>query len=229
MISNATNDYEAELDDYLGRPGKDEYHPSDARIPLWTGDFSPYSLAALASQAVAAIEPRSWGEAINSINAEQWQAAAKDEMSSLVKAQVFHLVPRAIAQGRVVTSKWVFKVKRQSDGSIERYKARLVARGFSQQPGIDYNETFAPVAKFQSIRLILALASMHDLELHQMDVKTAFLYGLLHEQVFMEQPEGFEQGKNMVWKLDKSLYGLKQAPRAWYRELDTSLKSLGFR
>ena len=132
------------------------------------------------------------------------------------------------ARGRVVSSKWVFKVKRQSDGSTERYKARLVARGFSQKPGIDYDETFAPVAKFQSIRLLLALAAMHDLELHQMDVKTAFLYGSLEELVFMEQPEGFERGKGMVWQLNKALYGLKQSPRAWYKELDAALKSLGF-
>jgi len=123
------------------------------------------------------------------------------------------------ARGRVVSSKWVFKVKRQSDGSTERYKARLVARGFSQKPGIDYDETFAPVAKFQSIRLLLALAAMHDLELHQMNVKTAFLYGSLEELVFMEQPEGFERGKDMVWQLNKALYGLK-SPRAWYKELD---------
>jgi len=214
LISTATNDYEAELDDHLGRPGKDEHHPSDARIPLWSGDFSPHSLAALAYQAVGGVEPRSWREAITSVDAEQWQTAAHDEMRSLIKADVLRPVPRSVAQGRVVTSKWVFKVKRQSDGSIERYKARLVARGFSQKPGIDYDETFAPVAKFQSIRLLPALAAMHDVELHQMDVKTAFLYGSLEELVFTEQPEGFERGKDMVWQLIKALYGLKQSPRA---------------
>ena len=193
----------------------------------WSGES--HSLAALASQTVGAGEPQSWIEASKLIDAKQCQAAARDEMSSLTKAKVFHLVPRSITRGRVVTSRWVFKVKRQLDGSIEQYNARLAARGFSQEAGIDYDETFAPVAKFQSIRLILALASMHNLELHQMDVKTAFLYGLLDEQVFMEQPEGFGQGINMVWQLDKSLYELKQAPRAWYKELDTSLKSLGFK
>ncbi len=100
--------------------------------------------------------------------------------------------------------------------------------GFSQKPGIDYDETFAPVAKIQSIRLLLALAAMHDLELHQMDVKTAFLYGSLEELVFMQQPEGFERGKDMIWQLIKALYGLKQSPRAWYKELDAALRSLGF-
>jgi len=145
-----------------------------------------------------------------------------------VKAGVFRSVSRLSARGRVVSSKWVFKVKRQSDGSIERYKTRLVARCFSQKPGIDYDELFAPVAKFQSIRLLLALAAMHNPELHQMDVKTAFLYGSLEELVFMEQPEGFERGKDMVWQLIKALYGLKQSPRGWYKELDGALKSLGF-
>jgi hypothetical protein len=172
--------------------------------------------------------PSSWNEAMNSIDAKQWQAAAEDEMRSLEKAKVFHLVPRSSTRGRVVTSKWVFKIKRLAECSIDRYKARLVARGFTQQAGIDYDETFAPVAKFQSIRTILALAAMNDLELHQMDVKTAFLYGSLEETVYMEQPQGFERGKDMVWKLDRSLYGLKQAPRAWYRTLDSSLKELGF-
>ncbi len=82
------NDYEAELDDYLGRPGKDEYHPSDTRIPLWSGNFSPHSLAALASQTVRSVEPRSWREAVASVDAKQWQAAAHDEMTSLIKASV---------------------------------------------------------------------------------------------------------------------------------------------
>jgi len=225
----SVNTNEDELDDFLGRPGQDEYHPWDVRIPLWSEDFSPHSLAALASQAVGGMESRSWKEASISGEAKQGLAAANDEMRSLIEAKVFHLVPRSITRGRVVTSMWVFKVKRQSDGAIERFKARLVARGFSQQRGIDFDETFAPIAKLQSIRLILALAAMNDLELHQMDVKTAFLYGSLDEKVFMEQPEGFEEFQDMVWQLDKSLYGLKQAPRAWHLELDTSLKALGFR
>ena len=222
-----SEDYDAELDDYLGRPSQHEYHPSDSRIPLWSAGFSPHTLAVLAAQTVGA-EPRSWPEALASTDSNQWHAAAEDEMHSLYKAKVFALVPRSAAQGRVITSKWVFKVKRMEDNTIERYKARLVARGFGQRAGIDYDETFAPVAKFQSIRLILALAAMHDLELHQMDVKTAFLYGHLEEDVFMEQPEGFEKGDNMVWKLLKSLYGLKQSPRTWYRELDAFLKTLRF-
>jgi hypothetical protein len=229
LVTLASNEWEAELHDLLGRPSDTNYSPSDARLPQWPGSLSPHALAALAAQASSNDEPRSWNEAMDSIDAKQWQAAAEDEMRSLEKAKVFHLVPRSSTRGRVVTSKWVFKIKRLADGSIDRYKARLVARDFTQQAGIDYDETFAPVAKFQWIRTILALAAMNDLELHQMDVKTAFLYGSLEETVYMEQPQGFERGMDMVWKLDRSLYGLKQAPRAWYRTLDSSLKELGFR
>lgn len=165
--------YEDELDDFPGRPGILDYHPSDTRLLDHSCDLSP---AALAAHASVQDEPRSWKQAMASPDSKQWELAAQDELDSLKKAKVFELVPRSMAQGRVITSKWVFKLKKLADGSIERFKARLVARGFTQVEGIDYNETFAPVAKFQSIRTILALAAMLDLELHQMDVKTAFLY-----------------------------------------------------
>jgi hypothetical protein len=153
-VTFARIEYEAELHDFLGRPSDPNYSPSEARLPQWPGCLSPHALGALAAQASSNDEPRSWNEAMDSIDAKQWQAAAEDEIRSLDKAKVFHLV-----RGRVVTSKWVFKIKRLADGSIDRYKARLVARGFTQQPGIDY-EMFAPVAKFQSIRTILTLVAI---------------------------------------------------------------------
>jgi len=112
-----------------------------------------------------------------------------------------------------ISCKWVFKIKHGVHGEVERYKARLVARGFTQTFIVDYNETFAPVAKFVSIRCILALSAM---EIHQIDVKTAFLNGDLEEEIYMEQPEGFtHEGEHLVCKLHKSLCGLKQSPRAW--------------
>ncbi len=104
-----------------------------------------------------------------------------------------------------------------------------MARGFTQTFGVDYNETFAPVAKFVSIRCILALAAIEDMEIHQMDVKTAFVNGDLEEEIYMEQPEGFtHEGEHLVCKLHKSLYGLKQSPRAWNQKLNTFLKNIEF-
>jgi hypothetical protein len=130
----------------------------------------------------------------------------------------------------VVTSKWLFKIKHAVDGSIEKYKARFVARGFSQKEGIDYDETFAPVARYTSIRTIISLASIMGWKLHQMDVKTSFLNGQVEEEVYLEQPKGFvvHRKESRVCKLKKALYGMKQAPRAWYERIDSYLQSPGF-
>ena len=115
-----------------------------------------------------------------------------------------------------------------SDGQIERYKARVIAQGFSQVEGIDYNETFAPVTKINSIRLLLALSARFDWEIHQMDVKSAFLNGELDEEIYMRAPPGYKAAPGTVWRLKKALYGLKQASREWYKKLSHELNSLGF-
>ena len=122
-----------------------------------------------------------------------------------------------LKKSKRVGCKWVFKTKRDSNGNIERYKARLVAKGYTQKDGIDYKETFSPVSKKDSLRIIMALVAHYDLELHQMDVKTAFLNGNLDEEVFMDQPEGFmvEGKERMVCKLRMSTYELKQAFRTY--------------
>ena len=132
-------------------------------------------------------------------------------------------------QDHVVTSKWIYKIKHAADGSIEKYKARFVARGFSQKEGIDYEETFALVAKYTSIKLVLALAAVMKLKIHQMDVKTAFLNGVVEEEVYVEQPLGFEthDRESHVCRLKKALYSLKQAPRTQYDRIDSFLSSLG--
>jgi Reverse transcriptase (RNA-dependent DNA polymerase)/gag-polypeptide of LTR copia-type/Integrase core domain/GAG-pre-integrase domain len=175
------------------------------------------------------LEPVSYNDAMNRSDSEQWEQAAKDEYDSIQAANTWTLVP--LPAGRdAIGSKWVFKIKRNADGSVERYKARLVAKGYSQQEGIDYNDTFAPVVKFSSIRTLLALGAYYDWEIHQLDVKTAFLNGDLEEDIYMKQPEGFTiRGKEtLVCKLNKSLYGLKQSGRAWYKKMDTVLLNMKF-
>jgi hypothetical protein len=137
------------------------------------------------------------------------------EYDSLMKNNTWTLVPLPVDR-KPVSFKWVFKIKQGANGEVERYKARLVVSGFTQTYEVDYNETFAPVAKFTSIRCILTLAALEDMEIHQMGVKTSFLNGKLEEEIYMEQPQGFvHQGsEHLVCKLHKSLYGLKQSPRA---------------
>jgi hypothetical protein len=130
-----------------------------------------------------------------------------------------------------VGCKWVFKTKRDPYGKVDRYKARLVAKGYSQKEGIDYKETFSPVSTKDAFRVVMALVAHFDLELHQMDVKTAFLNGDLVEDVYMIQPDGFaEKGKeHLVCRLKKSIYGLKQASRQWYLKFDQVVASFGFK
>jgi hypothetical protein len=152
-----------------------------------------------------------------------------EEYQSIMKNDVWDIVPRPKGKS-VVTSKWIYKIKHVIDGNIEKHKALFVARGFSQVEGIDYEETFAFVARYTSIRTIIALASALRWRLHQMDVKTSLLNGEIQEEMYIEQPDGFViHGKeSQVCRLKKALYGLKQAPRAWYAKIDGYLMSLGF-
>jgi hypothetical protein len=158
-----------------------------------------------------------------------WRDAMMEEYNSIMKNDVWEVVPRPEGKS-VVISGWLDKLKHVADGSIEKYKARFVARGFSQVKGVDYDETFAPVARYTSIRAVISIATKMGWKIHQMDVKTAFLNGLIEEEVYIEQPLGFEvHGREShVCRLKKALYGLKQAPRAWYSRIDAYLQQLGF-
>lgn len=172
-------------------------------------------------------EPRNYAEAISSGDRKKWIAAMNEEYNSLIKNGTWKLVD--IEEHRkVIDNRWVYKIKCNADGSIERYKARLVVRGFTQEYGMDYQDTFSPVVKYTSIRSIMAVAAVEHLKLWQFDVKTAFLYGELEEDVYMRQPVGFEDGSGRVCKLIKSLYGLKQASRCWNKQFTSFIKEFGF-
>jgi hypothetical protein len=156
------------------------------------------------------LQPQNIEEALTCENSKEWECAMREEYDSLMTNNTWTLVP-LLAGRKPVSCKWVFKIKQGANGEVERYKAKLVARGFTQTYGVDYNETFALVAKFTSIRCIVALATLEDMEVHQMDMKTAFLNGKLEEEIYMEQPQGFmhQGGEHLVCKLHKSLYCLK--------------------
>jgi hypothetical protein len=158
-----------------------------------------------------------------------WHRAMEEEFTALIANNTWDLVPRPVGSN-VVTGKWIFKHKFNSDGSLERYKARWVLRSFTQRPGIDYDETFSPVVKPAKFRTVLSLAVSRSWPVHQLDVKNAFLYGTLSETVYCSQPTGFVDPTqpDCVCLLNKSLYGLKQAPRAWYSRFATYITSLGF-
>uniref|UniRef100_A0A2N9HDI4 Reverse transcriptase Ty1/copia-type domain-containing protein n=1 Tax=Fagus sylvatica TaxID=28930 RepID=A0A2N9HDI4_FAGSY len=158
-----------------------------------------------------------------------WCTAINEEFSALQRQKTWSLIPLPPGKN-VVGCKWVFKLKRNSDGTISRYKARLVAKGFHQQYGIDFAETFSPVVKPPTVRLILALAVTYNWPLRQLDVQNAFLHGILKEEVYMQQPTGYVDSTHPthVCKLQKSIYGLKQAPRAWFESFTTQLLNLGF-
>src|SRR6185312_15070292 len=186
----------------------------------------PHDLEAQLHLACDDGEPRSFAEAEGHA---AWRAAMQSEMDAVEKNRTWELadLPRG---HRVITLKWVFKLKRDEAGTVVKHKARLVARGFVQQEGVDFDDAFAPVARMESVRLLLALAAQEGWRVHHMDVKSAFLNGDLKEEVYVHQPPGFaipgKEGK--VLRLRKALYGLRQAPRAWNAKLDSTLKGMGF-
>src|SRR5712672_2949792 len=160
-------------------------------------------------------------------DANKWEAACADEIGVFDHMEVYEVVP--CPKGRkVVGSKWVFRIKRGPDGNIQKYKARIVTQGFTQIEGIDYDEMFAPVAKLASLRAILVLAAEQNLEIHQMDVKSAYLNGNLEEEIFMVPPPGLEVLNRMVLRLKKAVYGTKQGGQVWYEDISGTLKLMGY-
>lgn len=174
-------------------------------------------------------EPASYQEVVSDVESDKWLEAMNAEMQSMKDNQVWNIVDLP-PNSKTVGSKWVFKKKTDMDGNVHTFKARLVAKGFTQTHGIDYEETFSPVANIKAIRILIAIVAYYDYEIWQMDVKTAFLNGHLSEDVYMVQPEGFVNRKypKKVCKLQRSIYGLKQASRSWNLRFDEKIKECGF-
>jgi len=192
--------------------------------PLWMTDYETNMLVEedeglLAMMIADSADPQTFEEAWTS---QRWREAMKVEMEAIEKNNTWQLVdpPKGVIP---VGIKWVFKTKFNEDGQVEKYKARLVAKGYSQRYGIDYTEVFAPVARLDTVRLLLALAAQSAWDVFQLDVKSAFLHGDLQEEIYVQQPAGFIQKgrETQVYRLQKALYGLKQAPRAWYSKIET--------
>jgi len=174
-------------------------------------------------------DPRTYEEAAQDKDADLWQKAIESEIESMYSNQVWELVepPKGI---KPIGCKWIYKKKRGLDKKVKAWKTRLVAKGYTQKEGIDYEETFSPVVMLKSIRILFSIAAHLDYEIWQMDVKTAFLNGSLEETIYMQQPKGFikEGQEHLVCKLKRSIYGLKQASRDWNIRFDQAVQSYGF-
>jgi hypothetical protein len=188
-------------------------------------------------------EPKNIEEAKASADWPHWLQGMKEEIQLLIKNGTFKAIDRQKLKGRKpLSTRWLYKLKRDENGKIARYKARLVVRGFEQRYGLDYDQTFAGVAKSATWRILFALAAINDWEIEQMDVKGAFLHGDIDEEVFIDLPDGWEltldswlpifnsseAKSDIVLQLDKALYGLKQSPRLWQLKLRKEMKKLGF-
>jgi hypothetical protein len=208
-------------------PSTDDLGPRKRRPPVrWADESTTGIYAGIAVDLDELVEPETYEEAIISPQSVEWKLAMEEEMNSLIKNETWSLVELPLGRAPI-RNRWVYKIKRSGQNNV-KFKARLVAKGFSQRPGIDYGETYSPVVKHDSLRTILSLAAAQDLELLQLDVKTAFLNGDIDEELYMDQPTGFKEDSQMVCLLKKGLYGLKQASRAWNEKFNHFLIQYGF-
>ena len=225
------SEVDTNVDEHQDLPKDPRRSGRERNPPLYYHDeYAGITTAKYAALYVAEIEePETLKDALDSEYATQWKAAADAEYQSLLENETWELVELPAGR-KPISCKWVFKVKHDETGKVERFKGRLVAKGFLQKYGIDYDETFSPVVRFSSIRALLAYGVSRQMLIHQMDVVTAFLNGTLDEEIYMQQPEGYvESGKEeLVCRLKKSLYGLKQSPRCWNNAFKEFMLSLGF-
>ena len=201
------------------------------RRPVWMNDYTSGeefsdedTLAHLVLFAES--DPIAFDEAIKD---SKWRKAMDAEIEAIERNHTWELMELPEGE-KTVGVKWIYRTKLNEKGEVDKFKARLVAKGYTQKYGIDYSKVFAPVARHDTIRMIISLAAMNEWTVFQLDVKSAFLHGELVEQVFVDQPPGYVKkgSKHMVYKLKRALYGLKQAPRSWYNRIDTYFSKAGF-
>lgn len=194
--------------------------------PNYVGQKIHYQTHPVVNSVSSIPTPQSFQEALDSPESDQWMAAMAEEANAMVRNDTWELVDRKPWMN-IVKSRWVFTKKMKPDGTLDRFKARLVAKGFTQREGVDFKETFSPVVRYDTVRVLLSLSCQLDLDITQFDIKNAFLNGDLEEETFMTQPDGFKKEPGKVCRLLKSLYGLKQAPRSWYIKLKAVLSEVG--
>jgi hypothetical protein len=206
------------------KPPSDPLWPDFIQIPIVDGIECALNTSTV-------IEPKTLAKALRCPDGDKYLDSAIAEIKAHLENGTWELarLPRG---KRAIGSRWVFKIKRKADGSIDKYKGRIVAKGYAQREGVDYTETFAPTARFGALRTVIALAAMEDWELESVDISTAFLNGDIDAEVYMHKPEGVEfpgfEGSEWVLRLLKGLYGIKQGPRIWSQKLHTALTSIGF-
>ncbi|CAI7910209.1 unnamed protein product, partial [Closterium sp. NIES-53] len=210
--------------------GDEAAYPEDTNLPRYTqSGLQILGLVTAVHGAAPPKEPATIQQALGGGHREKWREAMDKELKALQERNTWKVVPIEVARNKtILTGKWVFRVKTKADGTIDKFKARLVVRGFDQEQGRDFTETFAPVSRHTSLRILLVIAAMNRKKLQQIDVTNAFLYAPVDAEIFVELPHGSNAGPNQVCQLEKSLYDIKQAPRLWQQHLHARLIRIGF-
>ncbi|CAI7760718.1 unnamed protein product [Closterium sp. NIES-54] len=228
-----TNEAERVGPNFIPDPeaGDEAAYPEDANLPRYSQ--SGLQILGLVTAVHGTAIPKEHAtvqQALGGEHKEKWREAMDKELKALEEHNTWKVVPIGVARNKtVLTGKWVFRVKTKADGTIDKFKARWVVRGFDQEHGCDFTETFAPVSRHTSLRILLAISAMKNKKLRQIDVANAFLYAPVDAEIFVELPHGSHREPNQVCQLLKSLYGIKQAPRLWQQYLHTRLIRIGFK
>ncbi|CAI7931305.1 unnamed protein product [Closterium sp. NIES-54] len=211
--------------------GDEAAYPADTTLPRYTqSGLQILGLVTAVHGTDTPKEPATVQQALGGEHKEKWREAMDKELKALQERNTWKVVPIGVARNKtILTGKWVFRVKTKADGTIDKFKARWVVRGFDQEHGRDFTETFAPVSRHTSLRILLAVAAMKKKKLRQIDVANSFLYAPVDAEIYVELPHGSHGEPNQVYQLQKSLYGIKQAPRLWQQYLHARLTRIGFK